>query len=345
MLITRKADTDETAYFTAAIESLTAPRLSVEQGSSQDAEARTLADYSAMVVADTAVLSPAAVARIREYIGAGGAVLATLGTGATSDRTEPLSGLRIRDVLNQPTTVGDIEASHAALRDASEWHSVRFFRHLRVETGDHDRVLIALDNGAPLLLERPMGAGRMLLLTAPLDRDWNDLAIHPLFVRFIAEVARYLTGQDAAASSARVGSAVLTGLTATSGGQIFDPQGQRVFDLAETAAADRLIPEQTGFYEVRSGAGVRWIAVNIDARESDLSRLPPQSVRRWEALRSAGSAQRAPTAQAAAAPAPEKTSDTSRSLGYWLLLLAAVFVLLEFLLGNHYLAVRREVPG
>jgi hypothetical protein len=118
-----------------------------------------------------------------------------------------------------------------------------------------------------------------------------------------------------------------------------------VFELAETAAVDRLIPEQTGFYEVRSGAGVRWIAVNIDARESDLSRLPPQSVRRWEALRSAGSAQRAPTAQAAAAPAPEKTSDTSRSLGYWLLLLAAVFVLLEFLLGNHYLAVRREVPG
>ena len=77
---------------------------------------------------------------------------------------------------------------------------------------------------------------------------------------------------------------VLTGLTAAGGGQIFDPQGERVLGLAQTAAADRLIPDQTGFYEIRGNDGVRWVAVNVDARESDLTPLPASFVQRWRAM-------------------------------------------------------------
>jgi hypothetical protein len=340
MLVSRAANADEAAYFGAAIESLTAPRLAVERSTVSEAEARALNTYSAVVVADSGALSSAAAERIREYVASGGALLATLGVGATSERGEPLSDLRIREIRSAPASVGFVEASHPALRDANDWHSVRFFRHAHIEPAPDDRVLIALDDGSPLLLERSVGAGRMLLLTAPLDRNWNDLAVHPLFVRFISEVARYLTGQDALAASARVGTAVTTGLTAASGGQIFDPQGQRVLNLADTTHADRLIPEQTGFYEVRSGQGVRWIAVNVDARESDLSRMPLESLRRWEGLRT-----QAPVTPAeplsAATPKPEQP----RSLGYLILLLAALLVLIEFIMGNHYLSVRREVPG
>jgi hypothetical protein len=73
-------------------------------------------------------------------------------------------------------------------------------------------------------------------------------------------------------------------LTAAGGGQIFDPRGERVLGLAQTAAADRLIPDQTGFYEIRGNDGVRWIAVNVDARESDLTPLPASFVQRWRAM-------------------------------------------------------------
>ena len=34
-----------------------------------------------------------------------------------------------------------------------------------------------------MLIERTIGAGHMLVLTAPIEREWNDLAIHPLFVQ------------------------------------------------------------------------------------------------------------------------------------------------------------------
>src|SRR5690606_15246282 len=140
---------------------------------------------------------------------------------------------------------------------------------------DGDRILINLQDGTPLLIERSLGAGRMLLLTAPLDRDWNDLATQPLFVRFVAETARYLTRADTSTASARVGSVVMTGLTAAGGGQIFDPQGRRVLNLNQTPSSDRMLPDQLGFYEIRGAAGARWVAVNTDARESDLTRLPP----------------------------------------------------------------------
>ena len=43
-----------------------------------------------------------------------------------------------------------------------------------------------------MLIERTVGAGHILVLTTPIEREWNDLAIHPLFVHFIAEDARYL---------------------------------------------------------------------------------------------------------------------------------------------------------
>ena len=341
LLVARNNDADDTSYFAAAIASLDAPRLMVERRSAQAVEGRSLASYSMAVVTDVAALSSAASSRINDYVEAGGSLLVTLGPAAAGQRGGLLQGLRAGDVRVQPTRVGRIESSHPVLRDAEGWQEIRFLRHLQVEPGEGDKVLIALQDGAPLLIERTLGAGHVLILASPLDREWNDLATHPLFVRFIAEATRYLTGAAASAASTRVGTTVMTGLTGASGGQIFDPQGRRVLQLNQTAAAQRLIPDQAGFYEVRKGDDVRWIAVNIDARESDLTRLSASSLQRWQALRARSSSvdNRAVAANAAAA-----SRVPPRSLGYTLLLIAAALLVLEIFMANYYLTVRREVP-
>ena len=186
--------------------------------------------------------------------------------------------------------VGEIATTHPVLRDAGDWQSVRFFRHRCGQLGDDDKVLIAIEDGTPLLIERTIGAGHMLVLTAPVEREWNDLAIHPLFVHFIAEAARYLVRGGASAASTTVGSVVATGLTAAGGGQIFDPRGGRVLAWRRRTAADSLIPDQAGFYEIRGNDGARWLAVNVDARESDLAPLPADYVARWQAMRRARAA-------------------------------------------------------
>ncbi|MBL8265865.1 hypothetical protein, partial [Steroidobacter sp.] len=334
LLIARDTEADDSAYFAAAIGSLSSPRLTVEQRAASSMDSGGLAKYSLIVVADPSALSNAAARRIHAYVSAGGAVLATL--GETSTEGSPLLGdLNSGDVRNRSGKVGEVAGSHPVLREATDWSRVRFFRQRSLQLRPEDKTLIALDDGTPLLIERPLGAGRMLILTVPVDRRWNDLAIHPLFVHFIGAAASYLTHAEATTASALVGSTVTTGLTAGGGGQIFDPQGRRVLGLAQSTT-DRLIPDQAGFYEIRGSEGARWLAVNVDARESDLATLPADFVARWQALRVQDA-----TPAVASAAVPEALP---KSLGPWLLWLTAILLLAEVLLANRHLAIRREVP-
>jgi hypothetical protein len=340
LLVTPQPRTDDVAYFAAAIGSLAAPALQLEERAPDTIGTSALTGFSLMVIADTGGLSDVQAKRIKEYVAAGGSVLATLGTRTSIEPGALLEGWRISEPQQRAAAVGEIATTHPVLREAGDWHSVRFFRHRAVQVGDDDKVLIAYEDGGPLLIERTIGAGHMLVLTAPVEREWNDLAIHPLFVRFIAEAARYLVRGDASAASTTVGSVVLTGLTSAGGGQIFDPQGERVLGLAQTAAADRLIPDQTGFYEIRGNDGVRWVAVNVDARESDLTPLPASFVQRWRAMQ----VRQAVATNVGANAAVTAPDAKPRSLGPAVLWLAALLLLAELLLANRYLAIRRETP-
>jgi hypothetical protein len=337
LLVAPDPRADDVSYFASAIGSLAAPTLSVEERAPDAIGSGALTGFSLLVIADMGALTDIQAKRIKEYVAAGGSVLATLGTHTSIEPGALLEGWRISEPQHSVAAVGEIATTHPVLREAGDWHSVRFFRHRAVQVDEDDKALIAYEDGTPLLIERTIGAGHMLVLTAPVEREWNDLAIHPLFVRFIAEAARYLVRGDASAASTTVGSLVLTGLTATGGGQIFDPRGERVLGLAQTAAADRLIPDQTGFYEIRGNDGVRWAAVNVDARESDLTPLPASFVQRWRAMQ----VRKATPSVTAAAPTVD---DRPRSLGPAVLWLAAVLLLAELLLANRYLAIRRETP-
>jgi hypothetical protein len=336
LLLARTANADDAAYFAAAIGALTAPRVSVQREPAGSFERNDFDDFAVLVVPDIFALSSAAAAELEKYVSAGGALLTTLGPGTQQAEHALFEGWRIAAPRAQVATIGSIDASHPILRDTPEWHRVRLFRQRSVEVAESDRVLIAHADGAPLLIERTLGAGRMLVLTAPIDRAWSDLAIHPVFVQFISRATRYLIGRDSATASVTVGSSVMTGLTRLTGGQIFDPSGARVLELAQTASADRLIPEALGFYEIRHANGARWLAVNTDRRESDLRRLAPGYRARWQAMR--------PQAAPATGPAPETVAAAqtqAQSIGPMLMWAAALLLLAEVLIANRYLAVRR----
>ncbi len=335
---------DDVAYFAAAVGALTNPRLAVERTGADTLGQRALPDYSALVVSDAGILSDDSAARIQGYLEAGGAVVMTLGPRAASLRKLPLSGdepsrraLEAQGAAN-PIRVSAVDESHPMLRDAQGWRSVRFFRFVPVKPRPGDAVLIGLEGGAPLLIERRVGAGRLLVLTSPLDREWNDLAIHPLFVRFVAEATRYLTGATAARNT-RVGSELPVGINGRIGAQIFDPHGQRVLALGATAGATQLVADQAGFYEVRGGGHSDWIAVNLDPRESDLARMPPASIEQWQRLQTTVPRTSGVSARAASAAAQPKP------IWPWLLLIAVTLAFLEPLVANFHLHVRRAVAS
>src|SRR5690606_6773288 len=144
------------------------------------------------------------------YVENGGRVLLAFGPRSPSLTAVPITGQMIVSTPQMGTgrtaAIGEVDATHPALRGVDELRSARFTRYLTVEPSPEDRVLIRLDNGAPLLLERTVGAGRVLLITSSLDREWNDLPVQPVFVPFVAGLANHLLGGAGFSSEADLGS-------------------------------------------------------------------------------------------------------------------------------------------
>lgn len=76
---------------------------------------------------------------------------------------------------------------------AANLGQARFTRRWRVQA-DGWTTLAAFSDGTPALLERALGAGRVVLFASDLDRRWNDLPLHPAFVPFVLEAVRHTAG-------------------------------------------------------------------------------------------------------------------------------------------------------
>jgi hypothetical protein len=170
----------------------------------------------------------------------------------------------------------------------------RFFKYLLLEpvrdTARRD-VILRFESGAPALVERELGKGRVLLLTTTVDREWTDLPIRPGFVPLLREIARYLVGatDDQAVAASLAGEPRL--LSFAAGLQTLEvqrPDGSVWVAKREPGSSPQSVgfpgTEQLGLYRVR-GAGADGVlvaqpaqdfAVNLDPRESDPTQLAPE---------------------------------------------------------------------
>jgi hypothetical protein len=343
LLVAASASGDDATYLRAALQSLAEPRFDVDVIQPGALATRALGEFAAVVVSDAGLLNGAPLQALRKYVEGGGAALLTLGPRALQQQNIPLGGAALargkaRAAGEAPARVADVEQSHPVLREPGAWRSIRFFRHVPVVAPNGAQVLLSFENGSPLLFEQSVEKGRLLTFASPLDREWNDLAIHPLFVRFIAESTAYLAGARAAPAMATVGSAFDSDLARRGGGQVFDPQGKRTMMLDGTQAGPRLVPEMTGYYEVRGGGRSDFIAVNADPRESQLARLDADTRARWIALQS----DRSGAGQPVSAVAATATRERLIPVWFWLLLAAAALAFMEPLVANYHLHVQRE---
>jgi hypothetical protein len=302
----------------------------VETDAVSDFDTRTLSRYRWVLVDDVGALSAALTTSLATYVNDGGSVFASLGARAARLARLPLTNEVVSgrtDALGDPLTVGQMDAGHPLLANLRGWESWNVGRMVQVVPTPDDHVLISASDGRPLLLERRMGRGRVLLLTSTLDNDWNDLPVQPVFVSFIAQTASYLDGRGREQREQLVDATLPLGLGATS--QVVDPQGHALFSLAGTRQARSVKLSQLGFYEVYTPGQEALIAVNADPRESDLTPMSPEALERWRV----------------AAQAVQHASDSASVTGMpaplplwrWLLPLFAAFVLIESLIGNYYL--------
>ena len=307
------------------------------------------------------------IAFTRRLLARGGGLFLSLGSNVDPDAwnaafgdllPQPLAGLRTVGATRDGRDDGElaqagvgervdrIDRRHAILEpfagraqggSADEGlREARVSRYALLKPGAGDRrVLLALEGGAPLLVEGRVGEGRVLLLTTTVDRDWSDLAIQPAFLPLVQQVVRYLASAPRADGEA---GALVSGVRSVEVGEgetaiaVTSPSGKQALALDGERVQGRRSVEcaatgEPGVYHVsaaREGGSLsprpaRDFAVNVDPAESDLAPIPP--------------------AQLAALTRPPASTDTSepprRRVELWHALGLALLALLvlEGLLG------------
>jgi hypothetical protein len=327
-------------FTSAALETLTTLALTADIRTSPLGDP-PLIDYSFVVVTDVGLLDAAQAAAIQDYVEDGGRALLATGPRSAGLTTLPVTGQTLRTNpqmgARASVAIGEVDATHAALRGVDELRAANFTRSVNVEPTEADSVLMWLADGTPLLLERAMGSGRVLLFTSSLGREWNDLPVQPAFVPLMAGMANHLLGGAGFTSEAGLGSTLAVRALGFAGGQIFDPSGEAALGLG--AGSDDVLLDSVGFYEVVGGGSSELVAVNFDARESDLTPMDTATRERWRGLGVR------PGDEVAPVSATSSAEEVPSSLGPWLVMLLLMLVVVESLVGNWHLRIRRGVAA
>ena len=202
-------------------------------------------------------------------------------------------------------------------------------------------MIVRLGDQTPLLLEKRIGEGRVVLLTSGLDNLTNDFPLHPAFVPFIEQTARYLAGSERQ-GGARPVDAYLELRNAkeqAQGVEVTDPEGKRPLTLGEAASAQSFQLTEAGYYQLRLANGRQdEVGVNPDPKESNLDVIPDDVLALWQG-NGGQSSQEAATPAAAARQRPSKTPQT---LWWYVMLLVFASAVAESVLASRYLGTQRE---
>jgi hypothetical protein len=320
-----------------------------------------LDDFAVVILANVPALPRAEVDRLRRWVEAGGGLLTAVGSHldvdeynksmqpllpqSLSGQVDLVHGASGGERQGRALHLAKLDVDHPIFSvfppDAPGLREATFSRVVLLgPTTDvsERRVLARYDNGTAALVEAHRGQGRLLFFTSTLDRDWNDLPIHPGFVPLVQQAVRHLArlSLQGGAREVMVGQPLLLDVTTdTARIEIRGPGERRHViegeELAERKQVRFAGTHQPGFYRVTwmaegaGGAEVRrdiTYAVNIDPRGSDLARADLDAMLGDEAA-----------ARAASAPA----TSHERRVELWHAVAAA---LLLFLLIESFLVWR-----
>jgi hypothetical protein len=276
-----------------------------------------LASYTVVFMLNVAQPSPQLATALTRFVEGGGGLFLSMGS-----RVEASSwNERLAQVLPQPLTLVRTQAAlpgqHAGetiddrpaerLAPVDRRHpmlasfpaqgdglsSARFFKYMLLEPvpDSSDRsVVLRFESGAPALVERSVGKGRVLLLATTVDREWTDLPIRPGFLPLVRESARRLVGgsDSEATPSILVGETRELALAADDRRlEVTRPDGSVWVAKHDRAGTGRTVAfaetDEPGVYRVAAAGPdgaltprpADGFVVNVDVRESNPARLPP----------------------------------------------------------------------
>ncbi|HVP58411.1 MAG TPA: BatA and WFA domain-containing protein [bacterium] len=274
----------------------------------------SLAKLDALVMSNVARLAPLEVAALADYLAGGGRLLAFVGSKVDIGdynrnllpRIAPPASLKIEGLARavagaasdqtgsggtsstaQPGrgfyTIERVDRGHRIFAkfkgDESPFADARFYTFMKT-VPESAQVLAHFSDGSPALIE--MGE-RAIVVTTSADVSWNDLVLTPQFLPIIHEALLYLTSGARASQSYKIGDEIDL-KTGDRGGEAYlqgPAGGTRLFPEALGQGLGYRIPppDVPGVYFLKNDVETLSVfAVNVDTRESDLTKVAPSEV-------------------------------------------------------------------
>jgi hypothetical protein len=250
-----------------------------------------LSHYAFVVLSDVGSMPMGFEDSLRKYVSGGGALLIALGPASVALPKvpvvdEPIEAARYASREGERfLAVSELDTGHPALRNIERFVGVKFYQAIHV-TPAKSHVLARLNDQTPLMLERQIGEGKVLVFTSAFDNVTNDLPQHAAWVPFVQQSAVYLAGGSEQPVNLTVDSYVELRSSEGKGSaaEVLDPDGKRVLSLEEAASAKNFAVSREGFFELKAASGRQsLIAVHADRRESDLTVIPKETLDLWKA--------------------------------------------------------------
>jgi hypothetical protein len=346
----KDAANDELFFIDHALNLPGLGKYTLKQVGSAQVNSTDLSDFSAIVMANVRDLPRDQVERIVTYVRNGGGIVFALGDRVSVSIFNRLFNELIPCDLehlafekvdrSQSRMLAEIDYQHSIFQIFSDpGHSdpsvAEFYQYFVAKPNTDGEVIASFDDGAPALLERRLGDGRVILMTSTLDAEWTNLPIKSLYLPLLYQIVDYVASESKGQRSYLVSNDVpMHNLVPPSpsgfeGFVVEKPSGDKVPVSAQLFEET----DELGIYNVvnQQGRTVAQFAVNFDTRESDFRSIS------GEALANAAANMTGETVQTAGVGGNGVNLNQESSQKLWrFILLAAVLLLI----GETWLANR-----
>ena len=259
--------------------------------------------YDVLILANVSKISATEAERLKTYVNSGGGLILTLGDQVDSGvYQQHLGGMEnsllpctLMQAVGDPIgkedfqVIANVEYRHPIFAPFSnpnhgDFAKGRFFRYYQSTPTSDAAVIAVFDDGNPAVVEKVYGNGRVLCYTSTIDREWNDLPIHGVYLPFLHETIKYLALKQAGKMpDYRVGDGIEYNGSQENAGKevaVFDPDRKETrMSLNEQGNLFYEDTHNPGIYSVhQSGEEQHYFVINVDTVESDITPRNPEEL-------------------------------------------------------------------